>query len=62
LRALRASYEGWILNELVFFMYNIGEFENAYKVSTRVLNDFPHLKEEATKLQIQAKKSGRKNI
>jgi tetratricopeptide (TPR) repeat protein len=56
LRALEASYEGWILNELGFFMFNIGEFEKAYNVSTRVINDFPHLQEEATKLQLQAKK------
>lgn len=56
LRALNASYEGWILNELGLFMYKIGEFEKAYNVSTRVLNDFPHLKKEAAKLQSQAKK------
>lgn len=56
LAALNASYEGWILNELGYFMFNIGEFEKAYNVSTRILNDFPHLKTEATKLQLQAKK------
>ena len=54
--ALNASYEGWILNELGYFMFNIGEFEKAYNVSTRVLNDFPHLRTEATKLQVKARK------
>jgi len=56
LTALNAAYEGWILNELGYFMFNIGEFEKAYNVSTRILNDFPYLKTEATKLQLQAKK------
>ncbi len=56
LRALNASYEGWILNELGFFMFKIGEFEKAYNVSTRVLSDFPHLKQEAAKLRSLAKK------
>ena len=54
-KALNASYEGWILNELSSFMYKGGEYEKAYNVADKVLTDFPQFKKEATKLKNQAK-------
>lgn len=55
LAALNHSYEGWILNELGYFMYNTGQYEKAYNVALRVLEDFPYLKKEAARLKTQAK-------
>ena len=54
-KALNTSYEGWILNELGYFMYKGGEYEKAYNVADKVLTDFPQFKKEATKLKNQAK-------
>jgi tetratricopeptide (TPR) repeat protein len=56
LRALNASYEGWILKELGHFMYKRGEYEKAYNVSVKLLNDFPYLEKEANHLKTQSKK------
>ncbi len=56
LKALNTSYEGWILKELGYFMYKLGEYEKAYNVSVKLLNDFPYLEQEAKKLKIQSKK------
>lgn len=55
-RALNTSYDGWILNELGYFMYKHGEYEKAYNISLKVIDDFPHLKKEAEPLKIKAKK------
>ena len=55
LKALNTSYEGWILKELGYFMYKLGEYEKAYNVSVKLLDDFPYLEQEATKLKTQAK-------
>jgi tetratricopeptide (TPR) repeat protein len=56
-KALNTSYEGWILNELGYFMYKTGEFEKAYNIADRVITDFPHFNEEANKLKSQARKA-----
>lgn len=56
LAALNASYEGWILHELGQFMYKTGQYEKAYNVSVRVLNDFPYLKDEASLLKERSKR------
>lgn len=55
LRAINTSYEGWILNELGYFMYKGGEYEKAYNVANKVLADFPQFKKDAAKLKKQAK-------
>lgn len=55
LAALNSSYEGWILNELGYFMYKTGQYEKAYNVAVRVLKDFPYLQKEAGRLKTQAK-------
>lgn len=54
-KAINTSYDGWILNELGYFMYKSGEYEKAYNVANRVLTDFPQFNKEATKLKNQAK-------
>ena len=54
-KAINASYDGWILNELGYFMYNSGEYEKAYNVANKVMTDFPQFKKEAAKLKTQAK-------
>lgn len=54
-KAINTSYEGWILNELGYFMYKSGEYEKAYNVADKVLTDFPQFNKEATKLKKQAK-------
>lgn len=54
-KALNTSYEGWILNELGYFMYKTGEFEKAYNIADRVITDFPQFNEEAHALKKQAK-------
>lgn len=54
-KALNISYEGWILNELGYFMYKGGEYQKAYNVADKVMIDFPQFKKEATKLKNQAK-------
>ena len=53
--AINTSYEGWILNEFGYFMYNGGEYEKAYNIADKVLTDFPQFKKEATQLKKQAK-------
>lgn len=55
-KALNTSYDGWILNELGYFMYKNGDYEKAYNISLKVLGDFPHLEKEAEYLKNQAKK------
>lgn len=37
-------------------MYKIGEYEKAYNVSLKLLNDFPYLEEDAHRLNAQSKK------
>ena len=59
LRAINTSYEGWILNELGHFMYDIGEYEKAFNVANKVLADFPQYEKEASNLKNQAKANGR---
>jgi tetratricopeptide (TPR) repeat protein len=55
-KALNTSYEGWILNELGYFMHRHGEYEKAYNISLKVLEDFPYLKKEAESLNIESRK------
>jgi hypothetical protein len=52
---MNTSYEGWILNELGYFMYKLGEYEKAYNVADKVLTDFPHFEKKATELKKLAK-------
>ncbi|MGI9569120.1 MAG: hypothetical protein ACR2PH_05135 [Desulfobulbia bacterium] len=54
-KAINTSYDGWILNELGYFMYKSGEYEKAYNVADKVLTDFPQFEKEAIKLKNQAK-------
>lgn len=55
-KALNTSYDGWILNELGYFMYKHGEYDKAYNISLKVLADFPHLKKDADNLRVKAEK------
>ena len=56
LKALNTSYEGWILKELGYFMYERGQYEKAYNVSFKLLNDFPYLEKEGNQLQTKSRK------
>lgn len=56
LKALNTSYEGWILEELGYLMYKLGEYEKAYNVSVKLENDFPYLDKEANELKTLSKK------
>lgn len=55
LEALELAYTGWILNEYSDFLYKTGEFERAYKAASKVIEDFPHLQEEASVTRDKAK-------
>lgn len=56
LAALNSSYEGWILSEFGYFMYKSGQYEKAYNISLRLLEDFTYLKDKASKLKKESKK------
>lgn len=52
--ALQEDYTGWIANEYAHFLYNCGEYEQAYNAAGRVIKEFPHLKNEAERLREKA--------
>ena len=55
LEALEYSTTGWILHEYSRFLLLSGEYERAYRAASKVLEEFPQFKKEATSIKNTAK-------